>query len=144
MDVFISSRMSAHVIEKYVLWKERSWFSIIHFSLLFFKFSTNVIGLDQTIAWFTCDCENLQCTVNHIYIFKIFARQHRSILYHTADKKYQETYPLGLLENSKKIYLLKVRDITSNRSHTCIIKSLKNRSSENPKSYSQQYTPQNT
>lgn len=39
--------------------------------------------------------------VNDIYILKIFTRQ-----------KYQETYSLRLLENSKKIYLLRIRDIT--------------------------------
>lgn len=47
--------------------------------------------------------------VNDIYILKIFTPQHRSILYHTAGQNYQETYPLRLLENSKKIYLLKIR-----------------------------------
>lgn len=39
--------------------------------------------------------------VNDIYILKIFTRQ-----------KYQETYSLRLLKNSKKIYLLQVRNIT--------------------------------
>lgn len=39
--------------------------------------------------------------VNDIYILKIFTRQ-----------KYQETYSLRLLKNSKKIYLLQIRNIT--------------------------------
>lgn len=39
--------------------------------------------------------------VNDIYILKIFTRQ-----------KYQETYSLRLLENSKEIYLLQIRNIT--------------------------------
>lgn len=39
--------------------------------------------------------------VNDIYILKIFTRQ-----------KYQEIYSLRLLKNSKKIYLLQIRNIT--------------------------------
>lgn len=40
--------------------------------------------------------------VNDIYILKIFTRR----------QKYQETYSLRLLENSKKSYLLQIRNIT--------------------------------